>query len=346
MEGYYTKMILAFLTSFITTYLVIPKIIHFSNKFKLYQSVGKRSSHKGSIPVFGGIGIFSGLVFALLFFVDFIHIQYILISLVIVFFIGVIDDLLSLSPFRKLLGQIIAVLIIIYFANLKIESMYGVWGFLDLPNYIRVPFTIFTVIVIINAFNLIDGVDGLAAGIGIISSILFTILAFFSKDYDISLIGIALIGSLLAFSKFNLHPAKIFMGDTGSLVVGFVLSVLAINLVNKGFRIDDTIYPNKGPLLSIAILAIPLFDSLRVFIFRAIKKKNPLSPDRNHFHHGILDLGYTHKQTTYLIYFCSFINVVLAYFLLAININYAISILAIFNFTLLVIPFIILKRRK
>ena len=346
MEQKYLDIILIFFTAFVTTYLAIPKIMHFSNIFKLYDKPGKRSSHEGSVPVFGGIGIFAGLVVSLLFFVDFQHIQYILLSIVIVFIIGVIDDLLSLKPFRKVLGQIVAILIIIYLAELTIESMYGVWGFFVMPWYISTPFTIFTVIVIVNAYNLIDGVDGLAAGFGILSSIIFGILSYFYRDYDMVLLSIALFGTLLAFLRFNLHPAKIFMGDTGSLVVGLVLSVLAINVINKGFRIDDIIFPNKGPLMAIGILAIPLFDSLRVFIQRSIKGRNPLSPDRSHIHHALLDLGYSHTQTATIIYIGFFINIILTYFLLNININYAIACLALINFTLLMMPFMILKNRK
>ncbi|MEE2953713.1 MAG: MraY family glycosyltransferase [Bacteroidota bacterium] len=346
MDREYLDILLVFVTSFCTTYLAIPKIMHFSNMFRLYDSVGKRSSHKGSIPIFGGIGIFSGIMISLLFFVKFQHIQYILISTLIVFIVGIIDDLLSLSPLRKIFGQILAILLIIYFAELTIQSMYGVWGFLILPSYVSTPFTIFTVIVIINAYNLIDGVDGLAAGIGILSAITFGALSFFTQDYDMVLVSIALSASLLAFLRFNLNPAKIFMGDTGSLVVGLILAVLAINVINKGFRFEEIIFPNKGPLLAIGILAIPLFDSLRVFITRVIKGRNPLFADRSHFHHALLDLGYSHKQTAYIIYLGFLINIALTYFLLDININYSISLLAIFNFCLLTIPFIILKRRK
>ncbi len=172
------NIIASFFTAFIITYMAIPKVIFFSKKLRLFDSAGKRASHEGSIPVFGGIAIFSGIIFSLLFWAEIENIQFILVSCLIVFFVGVIDDLLTLSPFKKLIGQIIAILIIIYLGDLQIDNMHGVLGVYDLPKWITPLFTIFVVIVIINGFNLIDGVDGLAGGIGAIASCAFGIIAF------------------------------------------------------------------------------------------------------------------------------------------------------------------------
>ena len=175
------NIIFSFFTAFIITYIAIPKVIFFSQKLRLFDSPGKRASHEGSVPVFGGIAIFSGVIFSLLVWTEIENIQFILVSCLIVFFVGVIDDLLTLSPIKKLIGQIIAILIIIYLGGLQIDNMHGVLGVHELPKWISPLFTIFVVIVIINGFNLIDGVDGLAAGIGIISSCAFGFIAFFIK---------------------------------------------------------------------------------------------------------------------------------------------------------------------
>ncbi len=339
-----------FFTSFLITYLIIPKIIQFAEKRRLYDNPGVRASHEKSIPVFGGIGIFSGVSFALLFWgigmEEIGNIQFLLSAIIVIFFVGIIDDLLSLTPSKKMMGQIIAILIVIFLAEVKITDMHGVWGVFNLPSWIGLLFTIFTVIVITNAYNLIDGIDGLAAGIGIIAAITFGLLAFFASHFEMAILAFSLAGALFAYIRYNFYPAKIFMGDTGSLVVGFILAILAIDLIKTGVIVNEITFINKGPLLAISILSIPLFDSLRVFVVRVLKGKSPLYADRNHIHHALLDLGFSHKQTAIIIYIASIILILISLLILDININYSISILAVIAYSTMSIPFIILKRRN
>tara|TARA_B100001142_G_scaffold170032_1_gene169610 strand:- start:60285 stop:61325 length:1041 start_codon:yes stop_codon:yes gene_type:complete len=336
----------ALLGSFLITYIAIPKVIFFAQRFRLADRAGSRSSHKGSVPVLGGVAIFSGLISSLLFFAELANIQFIIVSLLIVFFVGLIDDLLSLSPYKKLLGQIISILVVIYFGDIQIDNMHGVLGVYDLPDIFATFFTVFVVIVITNGFNLIDGVDGLACGIGIISAFCFGIVAFLMNQLDMVIIAFSLIGALMAFLKYNFHPARIFMGDTGSLVVGMVLSVLAINVIKSGLVTELASMPNKGPLLAIVFLAIPLFDSLRVFIVRSSNGKDPLRPGRDHIHHALLDLGMGHVKTALILYILSFSLILLSYFLLYLNINYSITILALISYILLIIPFYLLRNKS
>ena len=336
-------IIFSLITAFLITYVAIPKVIFFAEKLRLLDEAGIRASHKGSVPIFGGIAIFTGIIFSLLFWADIENIQYLLVSILIVFFVGVIDDLLVLSPFKKIVGQVIAISIIIVFGDLQIDNMHGVLGVYDLPIWIGTLFTIFVVIVITNGFNLIDGVDGLAGGIGVISSFSFGVIALLMGQSDMAIVAFTLMGSLLAFLKYNLYPAKIFMGDTGSLVVGLILSILAINIIRYGLVAETIKLPNKGPLLAIAILAIPLFDSLRVFVVRVFKRKHPLSPGREHIHHTLLDLGFGHKKTSFILYFSAISIIVFSYFLLDVNVNIGIAILALISFILLYIPFYLLK---
>ena len=336
-------IIFSLITAFLITYVAIPKVIFFAEKLRLLDEAGIRASHKGSVPIFGGIAIFTGIIFSLLFWADIENIQYLLVSILIVFFVGVIDDLLVLSPFKKIVGQVIAISIIIFFGDLQIDNMHGVLGVYDLPIWIGTLFTIFVVIVITNGFNLIDGVDGLAGGIGVISSFSFGVIALLMGQSDMAIVAFTLMGSLLAFLKYNLYPAKIFMGDTGSLVVGLILSILAINIIRYGLVAETIKLPNKGPLLAIAILAIPLFDSLRVFVVRVFKRKHPLSPGREHIHHTLLDLGFGHKKTSFILYFSAISIIVFSYFLLDVNVNIGIAILALISFILLYIPFYLLK---
>ena len=340
------NILFAFLTSLIITYVVIPKVIFFADKFRLTDVPGERSSHKRSVPIFGGIAIFSGIIFSLLFWGKLDSIQFILVSLVIVFFVGVIDDLLGLSPYKKIIGQLIAILIAIYLGKIQINSMHGVLGVYELPDIIATLFTVFVVIVITNGFNLIDGVDGLASGIGVIASLGFGVMAYLMNQTDMAIIAFSLLGALLAFLKYNFHPARLFMGDTGSLLVGMILSVLAINLIHSGVVTETIHFPNKGPLIAIIFLATPLFDSLRVFVVRIIYGKNPLYAGREHIHHALLDLGFGHKKTALALYLMSILLIAGSYFLLELNINTSIAILALASFIILMIPFYILRKRK
>ena len=339
-------IIFSLITSFLITYVAIPKVIFFAEKLRLLDEAGIRASHKGSVPIFGGIAIFTGIIFSLLFWAEIENIQFILVSILIVFVVGVIDDLLVLSPFKKIVGQVIATLILIFASDdpIIIDSMHGVLGISKaLSPWVSIPFTIFVVIVITNGYNLIDGVDGLAGGIGVISSFSFGVIALLMGQGDMAILAFTLMGSLLAFLKYNLYPAKIFMGDTGSLVVGLILSILAINIIRHGLVTETIKLPNKGPLLAIVILAIPLFDSLRVFVARIIKGRHPLSPGRGHIHHALLNLGFSHKKTSFILYFFAISIVFFSYFILEFNVNVSIAILSVISFILLYIPFYLLK---
>ena len=340
------SIIFSIITSFLITYLAIPKVIFFAEKLRLFDSAGDRASHVGSVPIFGGIAIFSGIIFSLLFWADIENIQYLLVSILIIFVVGVIDDLLFLSPFKKIVGQVLATLIIIFLGDLQIDNMHGVLGVYDLPDWIATLFTIFVVIVITNGYNLIDGVDGLASGIGVISSFSFGIISLIMGQIDMAIVAFTLMGALLGFLRYNFFPAKIFMGDTGSLVVGMILSILAINCIRYGLVTEIIKFPNKGPLLSIAVLAIPLFDSLRIFVARIIKGRHPLSPGRGHIHHALLGLGFGHKKTSFILYFLSITMILFSYFLIDLNVNIGISIIALTSFIILYIPFYLKKARS
>jgi UDP-GlcNAc:undecaprenyl-phosphate GlcNAc-1-phosphate transferase len=218
----------------------------------------------------------------------------------------------------------------------------------DLPIWASLSFTIFVVIVVINGFNLIDGIDGLAGGIGVISSLSFGAIALMMEQNDMALIAFTLSGSLVGFLKFNTFPARIFMGDTGSLVVGMILSVLAINCIKYGLVTETHSLPHIGPLLAISLLAIPLFDSLRVFVVRAIKGNGTLTAARDHVHHALIDLGAGHKYTSLILYMVAGIIILFTYFLIIININVnvSITILAVLSYLLLLIPFYLLKNKS
>ena len=344
----YLNILYSFLSALFISYIAIPKLIQFALKLKLLDAAGDRSSHQVSTPFFGGIAIFTGVICSLLFWADnFENIQYTLVSILIVFIVGLIDDLRAISAFKKLIGQILATLVLILLGDLQIDNMHGVLGIYELPIWASVSFTIFVVIVIINGFNLIDGIDGLAGGLGLISSFCFGVIALLMNQIDIALISFTLMGALLGFLKYNIFPARIFMGDTGSLVVGMILSILAINCIKYGLVNENYSSPNVGPLLAISFLAIPLFDSLRVFIVRAINGNGPLTAARDHVHHTLIDLGIGHKYSSLILFAVSVIIISLTYLLikLNVNINVSIAILALVSYLLWLIPFYMLRSK-
>ena len=336
---------LAFLFSLVVTYVTIPAVISLSIKHKRGAIEDERSSHKGIIPNLGGIAISCGLILSLLLVAELDSLRILSLSYFLILILGIFDDLRPISAFKKLIAQIIVSLVIILFADIRIDNFQGVLGIHELPQSVSVIFSVFVYIVITNAYNLIDGIDGLASGIGIIAAVSFGILAVYMHQYNMSVIAFALSGSLLAFLKYNFYPAKIFMGDTGSLCIGMIFSVLSMNIIKNGCEIDFVDFKDKGPLIAIAFLAIPLFDSLRVFVIRLSKGSHPLHAGRDHIHHLLLDLNFGHKKSSFYLYSAAIFLIIVCYFLIDLNINYAIAILSAVSFLVLAIPFYFLKKK-
>jgi UDP-N-acetylmuramyl pentapeptide phosphotransferase/UDP-N-acetylglucosamine-1-phosphate transferase len=207
--------------------------------------------------------------------------------------------------------------------------------------------SVFTYIVIINAFNLIDGVDGLAGGVGLIASVAFGTWFFFAGDMVYSVLAFALAGGLLGFLRFNFHPAKIFMGDSGSLTVGFLMAVLAIEMVEyKSTDLPESVQNISKPILAMAVLVYPLIDTFRVFLLRAFKGISPFTADRNHIHHQLIDLGLNHKKTVLIIYLFNILVIGAAIY--AQHFDPSISFFVIISLVAFIvqIPILIKKRKK
>lgn len=291
------------ITAGIITAFAIPSIIKIAEIKHLFDVPDERKLHQKSVPTLGGMGIFAGVIFAVTFWTDqvqIVELQYIITSLLILFFIGIKDDLVNLRASKKLLGQILAALILIHMAGVKLTTFYGMFGIHDIPVWVSYIFSVFTCVVITNAFNLVDGIDGLAGSLGIVGAFTFGLWYHFLGMTQYSILCSALIGSLLAFLWFNKTPAKIFMGDTGSTLIGFVMALLAMKLI-ESVRVlpkDHTYKILSVPVFTCTILIIPLFDTLRVFIVRMLQGKSPFRPDRNHIHHILIDLGLSHLQAT------------------------------------------------
>ena len=301
-----TVLILALLIAFGLTFFFLPHIIKIAHQKQLCDVPNERTSHTETTPSLGGIGIFAGVIFALVLctpYAYFPNLQYILLAFFIILFIGAKDDISPISPSKKLAGQLCAAGALVLKANLLIPSFYGMFGLYELSYGFSIALSIFTIIVIINAFNLIDGINGLSASVAILISLIFGTYFYYIGQLEYAVLGFATMGSLLAFLKYNITPAKIFMGDTGSLFIGLISSILTIKfLMTQNDPVLQAAYPElviqAVPVVAIGILILPLFDTLRVFIMRILRGRSPMSPDRNHIHHLLIDYGFSHMQAT------------------------------------------------
>lgn len=292
--------------SVLITLLAIPSILHVARARHLYDDLGHfRKQHDHGIPRLGGIAIFvSFTITSLLFSMTdkSLPINYLLTACIILFAMGLKDDLSGVNSRTKFLIQFITGSILVLLGNIRLTSMYGVFGIYDLPYWPSVALSVLTIILIVNAFNLIDGIDGLAATTGIVVNGCFAAMFIYMQQYELAAVSLAMVGAIFGFLKFNLTPAKIFMGDTGSLLIGLISVVMAIKFIelNK-FTTIKSPEVFSAPALAVAILIGPIFDTIRVFVLRISNGLSPFNADRNHIHHRMLRLGFSHLQTTLIL---------------------------------------------
>ncbi|WP_339923260.1 MraY family glycosyltransferase [uncultured Cyclobacterium sp.] len=311
------NIFLATVTSFFFGFLMTPVLILILKKIKFTETPGGRKIHAGSIPSMGGIAIvfatFVGL-FAWLSFDQIVETRYFLVGLAIMFSVGLRDDLIELTALQKLIGQSIPAFFVIVMADIRISSLYGFMGVYEIPYLISVAITFFAILVLTNSFNLIDGADGLAGSLSLVTLSILGFWFYTAGMISYSLISFTLVGGILAFLVFNWHPAKIFMGDTGSLSVGFSLTVLVILFVDK----TGLMAPWEGLKLNapfsagLAFLIVPVYDTVRIFIKRTMNGRSPLKPDKSHVHHFLIRMGLHHDQVSLVLVVVklSFISIV------------------------------------
>ena len=302
----YLRLFFAGVTAFVIAFFSIPSIIATSRQKGLLYDANDRSSHSGSVPALGGISIFAAIGIASLLFIRMGNIQgmqYVLAGVVIVFMIGIKDDVSGVSAWFKLAGQIIACLAVILPGNLVLTSLHGFLTIGEIQPELGTLLTLFAMIVIINSINLIDGIDGLAGGISILAFTTYGIWFYMTGHYEVAIISATGIGALAAFLFFNVFGKgnKIFMGDGGSLLLGFVIAFFTIlfNEINKNQDFPYHVY--SAPSVSMGILALPLYDTIRVFLLRALKRQSPFTPDRSHLHHNLIDIGLSHLKAAIIL---------------------------------------------
>ncbi len=312
------KIILSLGVAFAITAMLVPVVVSIVKEKGVVAHENGRTSHTGSIPTMGGDRHICrlpdlGLVFSGSGFRD--DFRYVIAGAVFMLMVGMKDDIQGITPWMKLAGQIIAALIIIVPGDIRFTSLQGFLGIEEISYFWSVVISLVTIVGLTNCFNLIDGIDGLASGIGTLVSITLGIWFGLAGQYGLMFICLALVGSLIAFSIYNIwgKENKIFMGDTGSLVLGFILAALVIEFNELNVGVQTSVDLISTPAISIGIMIVPVFDTLRVFILRMWRRKHPFSPDKTHTHHNLINLGASHHKATLSLMFLNGIFIAISF---------------------------------
>lgn len=344
--------LLAFLTSFGICFFSIPAIIQLSLIKKLYDLPDERKIHGRRITALGGVAIYAGFLFTFIFYTHELYypqLNSILAGSLILFATGVKDDLYPTTALKKLGAQLLAALIVVIQGDVRIQSFYGLFGIHNLEYITSVIMSIFLFLVLINSFNFIDGINGLAGTIGIVVLGTFAYYFYLMNEVLFLILCLSYIGALVAFLRYNIGNARIFMGDSGAMVLGFVTTVITLFFIQKSVYYEPNIFfAISSAVFAFAVLIIPVFDTLRVVCIRVIMlRKSPFHADRNHIHHALLDIGVSQFKTVMILALVNLFFIAMASFFHGlINPKYQLIIFLVVAFALSQIPFLIKVRLK
>lgn len=333
----------AVITAYVISYISMPAIIKIADLKELIDSPdGKRKLHKRFVPTMGGVGIFAAFLVSYSVWGQVVAVgsfPFFIAALLILFLMGVRDDIVELSPFNKFAIQFIASVILVFGGGISLSSFSGLFGIGDLSLIEGSAASVIILIAIINAYNLIDGIDGLAGGVGVIASSILGIWFWGAGFLSLAILSFSLSGALIGFLAFNMYPARIFMGDTGAMSIGFILGYLSLEflILNHGLTARPWHIPN-GEILAISILIIPIIDTLRVIVIRLKNGDSPFKADRNHIHHEILDYGISHLHSAFILWLINIFMIGAAYLTMPLNIN--LQLIVILTIGLIFLPII------
>jgi UDP-GlcNAc:undecaprenyl-phosphate GlcNAc-1-phosphate transferase len=326
--------------AYLITFFLLPLIIRIAHDNQLYDLPDERKLHKHEVSSLGGIAIFTGLILSLLLVSDFnnynAELQYFIAAFFIIFILGLIDDIFFLKAWKKVLGQLLVTAMLTFKGGLIITNLHGFLGIEELTYPESIYISFFTIILLINSFNLIDGVDGLAASIGFASCLLFGTFFFINNVLPYAVLSFAVCGALLAFLVYNFPPAKIFMGDSGSTLIGLMCAILAIKFIENQ-SIQSSFANQSTPAIAFGFLLVPLLDVLRVFALRIYKKQSPLAPDRNHLHHLLQNKGLSHTEVTITLLMAQFMFAGLTLLMRSLDLHFILAIQFAVYFSLVLI---------
>lgn len=301
-------MALYYLTLFVvalcSTWWIFKKVLRIALLKNIVDNPEARKLQKVPVPVLGGIAVFFGMIVSLIatgLFYETSYLFAIMGVMAIMLYVGTMDDILSLTPSLRFLIEIIVVLLLVYCNHYSLNNFHGLWGVYDIPQWVAVPLTVFACVGIINAINLIDGVNGLSSGYCISVCLVFSGVFIWADDKEAASLAVLSVGALIPFFCHNVFgkKSKMFIGDGGTLLMGTMLSTFVLGILNSDSVLATKVQPNFGLIpFTIAVLAIPIFDTLRVMSMRIVRGNSPFQPDRTHLHHLLFDMGFSHIGTT------------------------------------------------
>jgi len=314
-----TSLMLPATLAFLVVLFGMPSLIMVAKRKHLVDEPSEsRKLHHRSVPTVGGVMLFAATICSALVSFAFsdafgwtsVRWLGVLGASIPVFFMGLKDDIMGMAAVKKLMVHLAVGGFLVFGLGLRIDNFDGIFGLHELPVWVSSAFSLFVYVVIVNAINLIDGIDGLAGGYGLVAMSAFGMWAHWTGDVTSSIVAAAMVGGLAGFLVFNLHPAKIFMGDSGSLSLGYMCYVMAVSVVQTP---DHNTLPGVvRPIAAMCFLAYPLVDTLRVFTIRVLLRRSPFSPDRRHIHHLLMKLGWGHRLSSSALWMYTLLFVVLA----------------------------------
>ena len=322
------RIAVAFLVAALVNFYSIPIIIRIARIKKLYDFPDERKNHSSKIPTLGGLGIYASITAVSLTFINtcgmngggipknLTSLPLIIAGFTIIFFMGLKDDLLNVPAWKKLIAEFVALLVITLAGDVRLNGMQGMFAIGEISYPVSIFLSLFAGLVIINSFNLIDGIDGLAASVAMLGSFVFGSYFLAASEWEYAVLSFIILGAIIPFFLYNAfgHTNKIFMGDTGSLILGFAITVLVFRFNEMNGMPSNKLHFAAGPAFSFAVIIIPMFDTLRVFFIRIYRGTSPFTADRRHIHHILLDLGFSHLKTTLILILINIAYIAFAFY--------------------------------
>jgi len=339
----------AFITAILIVLATTPSLRKIARAKKIFDKPDPRKSHQGEIPLLGGVTIFLSAILSFTLWLNFSifpELPFLFVCIILLFLVGLKDDILITAPFTKLFSFIVISLIIILLGDVRITNFHGLFSLIHVPYSLSFISTLILILLLINGFNLIDGIDGLAGSTGILSGCFFFIWFYMNQEYELCIVAIILVGALIGYLRYNLAgiKKKVFMGDSGSLLTGFILVFLGIKF-NETIPVSGSFHLHSGPAIAFGVFIIPVMDLLNVFITRIIKGKSPFQPDKEHIHHHLIRLGFSHRKATIYLLSLNLIIIVMAVLLDFVGILWLVLIQVVFYLILTSIPRLIYKKQ-
>ena len=335
-------IIIPFFTALLLVGWIHPRLVKIALLKNIVDNPDARKLQRTPVPVLGGVAVFFGVVIAIgcmSSVVDCSGLPVVIMAMMAMLYTGTMDDILSLSPGLRFVIEIVVVLLLIFVGGYCIDDFHGLWNIGRFSYWCAVPLTVVAAVGIINAINLVDGVNGLSSGYCIMACLIFGTLFFLAGEAPMTILAAVSVGALIPFFLHNVFgkTSKMFIGDGGTLVMGVVMSVFVIAILQNGSRVAAYVNPNVGLVpFTLAVLSVPVFDTLRVMSTRILKGTSPFRPDKTHLHHMFIDLGCSHVATTLAILGVNMFVVLCWWALEASGFSIAVQLYAVIAVSLLV----------